>query len=130
MLSNARASDSGNYSCIASNQVGTSTVTTYITILDPSGRWGAEHHLKYRKGAGVSLKPYLGAGHLVIGSFALYKHAPLGLYPDKQVWLSEWIIFVYCFALWALATLGLLLMFYCRWKLSKEPKAPLDGDGG
>ena len=36
---------------------------------------GAEHNLKYRKGAGVSLKPYLGAGHLVIG-FLLFINMP------------------------------------------------------
>eukprot|EP00731_Ephydatia_muelleri_P021088 Em0013g815a len=83
VLSNAKASDSGNYTCLATNSAGTSSVSTYITISDQ---------------------------------------------PDTQIWLSEWIIFVYCFALWLIVSLGLILLFCCRRKLSKQPKAPLNGD--
>lgn len=83
VLLNAKASDSGNYSCVAVNTAGVSSVSTYITISDP---------------------------------------------PDTQIWLSDWIIFVYCLVLWLLVSVGMVLLFCCRRKTSKQPKAPIDGD--
>lgn len=72
VLSNAKASDSGNYTCLATNSAGTSSVSTYITISDQPGtmeggarlRWrgwstGQQHKRGYREDGGGSCKCFL-----------------------------------------------------------------------
>ena len=55
VLSKAKPSDSGNYSCLATNEVGASTVSTYITIKDPSGIGGGAQPAARRRRGTVQL---------------------------------------------------------------------------